>query len=63
MPKTGNWYLYIFVIGILLVLEDAARYAGLLLAPAECFGLWQRAFFALRAKKQIIMLFFWQQKI
>ena len=38
-------------------LEDTARYGGLLLAPAEGFGLRPRAFFALRAKKQIIMLF------
>ena len=27
-------------------LEDRARYAGLLLAPAECFSLWPRTFFA-----------------
>ena len=39
------------------LLEDAARYAGLLLAPAEGFGLRPRAFFALRAKKGLIMLF------
>ena len=38
-------------------LEDMARYAGLLLAPAEGFGLWSRAFFALRAKTGLIMLF------
>ena len=31
-------------------LEGAARYAGLLLAPAEGFGLWPRPFFALQAK-------------
>ena len=36
---------------LLTVLEDTARYAGLLLAPAEGFGLWPRVFFALRAKK------------
>ena len=40
-------------------LEDTARYAGLLLAPAEGFSLWQRAFFALRAKKQFFFVF-WQ---
>ena len=40
-----------------LLLEDTARYAGLLLAPAEGFGLRPRAFFALRAKKGLIMLF------
>ena len=33
----------------LMLLEDAARYAGLLLAPAEGFG---QGFFALRAKKR-----------
>ena len=33
-------------------LEDTARYAGLLLAPAEGFGLWPRLFFALWAKKR-----------
>ena len=32
-------------------LEDKARYAGLLLAPAECFGLRPRVF-ALWAKKK-----------
>ena len=34
-----------------------ARYASLLLAPAEGFGLRARAFFALRAKKGLIMRF------
>ena len=34
-----------------LKLEGTARYAGLLLAPAEGFGLRPRLFFALRAKK------------
>ena len=38
-------------------LEDMARYTGLLLAPGEGFGLWPRAFFALREKKGLIMLF------
>ena len=33
------------------LLEDTAQYAGLLLAPAEGFSLWPRAFLALRAKK------------
>ena len=32
------------------------RFAGLLLSPAEGFGLWTRLFFALRAKKELIML-------
>ena len=36
---------------LLLLLEDTPRYAGLLLAPAEGFGLWPRAFFALGQKK------------
>ena len=34
-----------------IILEGAARYAGLLLAPAEGFGLQPRTFFALWAKK------------
>ena len=38
-------------------LEGAARYAGLLLAPAEGFGLQPRPFFALRAKKGFLCLF------
>ena len=40
---------------VCLKLEGAARYAGLLLAPAEGFGLRQRPFFALRAKKDLFM--------
>ena len=40
-----------------MLLEDTASYAGLLLAPAEGVGLRPRAFFALRAKKGLIMLF------
>ena len=36
-----------------------ACYTGLLLASAEGFGLWLRAFFALWARKYLIMLF-WQ---
>ena len=40
------------------VLEDTARYAGVLLAPAEGFGLRTSLFFAFfRAKKEVIMLF------
>ena len=34
------------------ILEDTARYAGLLLAPAEGFSLRPRAFFPLRAKQK-----------
>ena len=37
---------------VLYSLEDTARYAGLLLAPAEGVGLWPTAFFALLAKKR-----------
>ena len=40
-----------------LQLKDMARYSGLLLAPAEGFRLRPRGFFALRAKKELIMLF------
>ena len=36
-------------------LEGAARYAGLLLAPAEGFDLRPRPFSALRAKKDLFM--------
>ena len=39
----------------LLLLEGAARYAGLLQAPAEGFGLRPIPFFALRAKKNLFM--------
>ena len=39
-----------------MLLEDTAHYAGLLLAPAKGFGLRPKAFFALRAKKKLIML-------
>ena len=34
-------------------LEDTARYAGLLLAPEEGFGLRPRTFFALQAKQNL----------
>ena len=40
-------------------LEGAARYAGLLLAPAEGFGLRPRPFFTLRAKKVLLEYLFW----
>ena len=39
---------------VLSQLKDTARYTGLLLAPAEGFG---PGFFALLAKKELIMLF------
>ena len=40
-----------------IALEDTARYAGLLLALAEDFGLLSRTFFALRAKKSLLFCF------
>ena len=46
----------------LKVLDDTARYAGLLLAPAEGFGLRSRVFLALRAKKTpyyAVLAHFW----
>ena len=36
----------------LFILEDTARYAGILLAPAEGFGLRPGAFFALGGQKR-----------
>ena len=42
-------------VSLLFILEGAARYAGLLLAPAEGFGLRPRPFLALRAKKYLFM--------
>ena len=42
---------------LLYIREDTVRYAGLLLATAEGFGLRPRAFFVLRAKREPIMLF------
>ena len=44
----------------LLELKDTTCYAGLLLAPAEGFSLWQRLFFAFWAE-ELIMLF-WPKK-
>ena len=41
----------------LKALEDTARYAGLLLAPAEGFGLWPRLFLPFGQKKELFMLF------
>ena len=40
------------------ILEGAARYAGLLLAPAEGFGLQPMPFFALRATKRSVYVCF-----
>ena len=45
------------IIELWLILEGAARYEGLLLAPVEGFGLWPKAFLALRLKKDLIALF------
>ena len=42
---------------ISFILEDTAHYAGLLLAPAEDFGLWPRAIFALWANKGLLCCF------
>ena len=38
-------------------LEDTARYAGLLLAPAESFGLWPRLFLPFGQKKSLLCCF------
>ena len=58
MHETLNiFYHCVLVFFTLLTLEDTARYAGLLLAPAEGFGLRPRLFFAIRAKKELFMLF------
>ena len=43
---------YFNAIVYLNILEEPVRYAGLLLAPAEGFGLWSRVFFALQGKKK-----------
>ena len=44
----------LFFLLILDTLEDTARYAGLLLAPAEGFGLWPRLFLPFGQKKSLI---------
>ena len=44
-------------IAVLRTLEGAARYASLLLAPAEGFGLRPRRFFALGANTGLLYLF------
>ena len=46
---------------LLAIIEDSARYAGLLLAPAEDFCLWPRLFFLLSQKKELVMLY-WPKK-
>ena len=45
------------LIWVLKLLEDTARYAGLLLAPAEGFGLWPRLFFVIWARREPVMMF------
>ena len=40
-----------------MILEDTARYAGLLLAPADGFGLRPRLFLPFGQKKTFFMLF------
>ena len=42
---------------LLNILEDTARYAGQLLAPAKGFGLQLRLFLTFEQKKELIMLF------
>ena len=37
--------------------KDMARYVGLLLAPAEGFGLWARFFLPFGQKREIFMMF------
>ena len=44
---------------LLLKLEDTARYAGLLLAPAEGFGLPPRIFFCSLGKRKEFIMLFW----
>ena len=44
-------------LGFKRILEDTARYAGLLLAPAEGFGLWPTLFLPFGQKKELFMLF------
>ena len=50
-----NMKIVLSLFPILHKLEGAARYTGLLLAPAESFGLRPRPFFALWAKKDLFM--------
>ena len=45
------------VFQIYLGQEDMARYAGLLLAPAEGFGLCPRPFLPFKQKRELFMLF------
>ena len=44
------------------ILEDTARYVGLLLAPAEVFGLWPRFFLPFGQKKayNAALAHFWE---
>ena len=57
---TIEYFLDIFILKYFLLLEDTARYAGLLLAPAEGFGR-GRGFFCPSAKRAYAVLaHFWQ---
>ena len=44
----------------LYTLEDTARYAGLLLAPAEGFGLRPRLFLPFERRRKKLIMLFWQ---
>ena len=55
MSVTIKTHTVVQIVAYLELLEGAARYAGLLLAPAESFGLWPRPFFPLWAKKDLFM--------
>ena len=54
-PKNqlNHWHLYFFRFAILARLEDTARYAGLLVAPAEGFGLRPRLYLPFGQKKKL----------
>ena len=58
-PCQHNWWSSVLQVHLIYtcILEGTARYAGLLLAHAEGFGLWLRLFFALQAKKEEKMQF------
>ena len=58
LTQTHSWALSCH----LKTLEDTARYAGLLLAPAKGFGLWPRLFLTFGQKKRAyyaILAHFW----
>ena len=49
-------------VDLFIKLEDTASYTGLLLAPAEVFGLWPRLFLPFGQKKGFyaVLAHFWQ---